>query len=279
MTSLTNKAKIIRIFNYICLTVVGVTFTIPFLWMLATSVKPQNELFSIPPKWFASNIVWENYAQAWNYLPFGRFYVNSIFITLTQTFLVLLTSSLAAYAFARFSFPGRDVLFAAYLGTLMIPFQVTMVPLYLLMRSFGWLDNYLALIMPGAFTAFGTFLLRQFFITIPRELEEAAFIEGCGFFGSYRRIIIPLSTPALASLACFQFIGSWNAFLWPLIVIDTELKKTLTLGIGMFITQFGVQWHLLMAGASIALIPPLLCFIFVQKYFVEGITVSGMGGR
>ncbi|WP_051585793.1 carbohydrate ABC transporter permease [Caldanaerobius polysaccharolyticus] len=268
-----------RIVNYFFLTLCGIIFMIPFLWMIATSLKPSQELFSIPPKWFGSYLAWGNYKIAWNYLPFGRFYINSIFVSVTTTILVLMTSSMAAYAFARIQFPARDTLFAVYLGTLMIPFQVTMIPMYILMKYLGWLNSYYALIIPGAFTAFGTFLLRQFFLTIPMELEEAAFIEGCSRLKSFLYIILPLGRPAIASLAAFTFIGNWNSFLWPLVVTDNDFMKTLPVGVAMFIEQYGVRWELLMAGATIAVVPPLILFMFVQKYFVEGITVTGMGGR
>lgn len=188
-------------------------------------------------------------------------------------------SSLAAYAFARMQFRGRDILFLLYLGTLMIPGQVTIVPLFILMKYLNWVDTYQALILPGSFTAFGTFLLRQFFLSIPFELEDAARIDGCSRFGMYWRIILPLSGPALATLAIFTFIQQWNNFLWPLIVTNSDSMKTLPLGIAMFQTQNGTQWHLMMAASAIAIVPTLILFIFAQKYFVKGITLSGMGGR
>jgi multiple sugar transport system permease protein len=271
--------KTFRLLNYLIISVFGLFFMVPFLWMLASSVKPPNEIFSIPPEWFGSYFEWKNYKEAWDYFPFARFYLNNIIVSVSTTVLVLVTSSLAAYAFARMQFRGRDTLFLLYLGTLMIPGQITIVPLFLIMKYFSWIDTYQALILPGAFTAFGTFLLRQFFMTIPYELEDAARIDGCSRFGMYARIILPLSGPALATLAVFTFIGQWNNFLWPLIITNTDEMKTLPLGIAMFQTQNGTQWHLLMSASAIAVVPTLLLFLFAQKYFVRGIALSGMGGR
>jgi multiple sugar transport system permease protein len=273
------STSFVTLINYFLLSLCGFLFLVPFLWMLATSVKPPNEIFSIPPEWFGSFLQWENYAEAWEYFPFARFYLNNIIVSVSTVVLVLVTSSLAAYAFARMKFRGRDTLFLLYLGTLMIPGQVTIVPLFILMEYFGWVNTYQALILPGAFTAFGTFLLRQFFLSIPFELEDAARIDGCSRFGMYWRIILPLSGPALAALAIFTFIQQWNNFLWPLIITNTDNMKTLPLGIAMFQTQNGTQWHLMMAASAIAIVPTLLIFIFAQKYFIKGITLSGMGGR
>ncbi|TCP29643.1 carbohydrate ABC transporter membrane protein 2 (CUT1 family) [Scopulibacillus darangshiensis] len=265
--------------NYTLLTAAGILFIVPLLWMAATSLKPSNEIFTMPPKWFGSHVEWTNYFKAWDYFPFLRFYINTIIVSLSTVVLVLLTSSLAAYAFARMRFKGRDMLFLLYLGTLMIPGQVTIVPLFILMKYLGWVDTYQALILPGAFSAFGTFLLRQFFLTIPVELEEAARIDGCSRFGLYWRILLPLSGPGLAALGIFTFIGQWNNFLWPLIITNTDSMKTLPLGIAMFQSQSGTQWHLMMAASSIAIIPTLIVFICAQKYFIKGITMTGMGGR
>ncbi len=271
--------KVFPVLNYIILLLLGLMFLVPFLWMLSTSVKPSNEIFTIPPKWFGNRLQWSNYKEAWEYFPFARFYLNNIIVSVSSVLLVLFTSSLAAYAFARMQFRGRDILFLLYLGTLMIPGQVTIVPLFILMKYLNWVDTYQALILPGSFTAFGTFLLRQFFLSIPFELEDAARIDGCSRFGMYWRIILPLSGPALATLAIFTFIQQWNNFLWPLIVTNSDSMKTLPLGIAMFQTQNGTQWHLMMAASAIAIVPTLILFIFAQKYFVKGITLSGMGGR
>ncbi len=186
-----NSLNLSKIVSYTLLTVFGLMFITPFLWMVATSLKPAADIFTMPPQWFGERFEWSNYKEAWDYFPFARFYINTAIVAIATVFLVLFTSSLAAYAFARLQFKGRDTLFLLYLGTLMIPGQVTIVPLFILMSAFEWVDTYQALILPGAFTAFGTFLLRQFFLTIPFELEDAARIDGCSRFGLYWRIILP----------------------------------------------------------------------------------------
>jgi multiple sugar transport system permease protein len=265
------------IFNYILITAVGLFFLVPIFWMVTTSLKPDSEILST--LFFGSKLVWGNYSEAMNYLPFGRFYLNSTFVAFSVTFLVLLTSSLSAYAFARITFPARDKLFLLYLATLMIPGQLTIVPLFIIMKTFGWIDTYYSLILPAAFTAFGTFLLRQFFLTIPSELEDAARMDGCKRLGIYWHVILPLSKPALATLAVFTFVGQWNNFLWPLIVTNTTAKFVIPLGIMNFQGQHGTEWNLLMAAATVSIIPGVILFLFVQRYLVEGITMTGMGGK
>jgi multiple sugar transport system permease protein len=271
------KAK--TVISYALLTILALGFILPFVWMISTSLKPDNEIFSLKISLIPSHFVWENYKTAWGFLPFGKFYFNSLFVGISATILTVLTSSMAAYAFGRIKFPGRDGLFLLYLGTLMIPFQVTMIPLYMILNSLKWLNTYFALIIPGAFTASGTFMLRQFFMSIPVEYEEAAFLEGCSRFGSYVKIIMPLAKPALITLLVFTFIGNWNNFLFPLIVIDNEALKTLPLGLAMFTGQHSTSWNLMMAAATFCIIPPVIIFTFFQKYIVEGITITGMGGR
>ena len=219
---------------YVALTIGSLWALFPFLWMISTSLKSDSEVLIYPPVWIPTRLVWENYAEVTRLLPFGRFLLNTTVVAVTVTILELITSSFAAYAFARLRFPGRDKLFLLYLGTLMIPGQVTIIPNFLLVSWLGWVDTYWALILPAAFSAFGTFLLRQFFMSIPQELEQAARIDGCSFFGIYRHIILPLSGPALATLAVFAFMTQWNAFLWPLIVTNKETMRTLTVGIRYF---------------------------------------------
>ncbi|MFA6506886.1 MAG: carbohydrate ABC transporter permease [Treponemataceae bacterium] len=258
---------------------IAAAFAVPFVWMCLTSLKPADEIFLMPPSAFGSRLEWKNYIDAWNFLPFGRFLFNSFFVAACVTVLAVFTSSLAAYAFARIKFKGRDGFFVMYLATLMIPQQVTVIPLYLLMNKFGWGNSYLPLILPVAFTAFGTFLLRQFFLTIPYEMEESGRIDGCNAFHLYSLIIMPMAKPALASLAIFTFIGQWKSFLWPLIIVNKDSFKTMPLGLQMFIGQYGTEWNVLMAAASIAIIPSILIFVFFQRYLVEGISLTGMGGR
>lgn len=251
----------------------------PFLWMVSTSFKSDPEVFVYPPIWIPDQILWENYLDVLKLLPFGRYLVNTTVVAVTVTLLELVTSSFAAFAFARLRFPGRDKLFLLYLGTLMIPGQVTIIPNFLLMGWLGWVDTYMALIIPAAFSAFGTFLLRQFFLSIPPELEQAARMDGCSYFGIYRHIILPLSGPALATLAVFAFMTQWNAFLWPLIVTNRETMRTLTVGLRYFGDEQATQFNYLMAGAVMSLIPILIVFFALQRYFVRGIAMTGLGGR
>lgn len=264
---------------YIILIAIAVTMLVPFFWMVSTSLKSRIDVFDYPPQWIPRPPKWENYRTAWKALPFGRYFANTIVVAVSVMFLQLLTSSLAAYAFARLNFPGRDRLFLCYLGTMMIPGQVLMIPRFIIIKYLGWVDSYTGLILPQAFTVFGTFLLRQFFMTIPRELEDAAKIDGCSHFRIYLRIILPLSKPALATLGIFAFMTQWNDFLWPLIVIDSREMYTLTTGLSFFQGLYLTRWTLLMAGAVIVLIPIIVVYVLGQKYFVKGITLSGLGGR
>jgi len=254
----------------------------PFLWMVTTSLKEPGSLFSYDSVWWKdwipTQFVWQNYIKAWHVVPFARFYLNSFFVTVCVTAGQVVTSSLAAYAFARLNFPGRDNLFFAYLATMMVPGAVTMIPVFILLRSLGWIDTYKAIILPGIFTAYGTFMLRQFFLTLPRELEDAAKIDGCGYLGIFWRIILPLSKPALATLTTFTFMGSWMNFMWPLIVINTHEKFTLPVGLSYFQSLHTTDWSLLMAGSLMMIFPIFVVFVITQRYFVEGIKLTGIRG-
>jgi len=267
-----------KLVMYVFLSVVGLTMIIPFLWMVSTSLKEPGSVFVFPPKWIPSPAVWENYRNAWTAIPFGRFYLNSIAVGLSVTFGQVFTSALAAYAFARLRFPGRDKLFFGYLATMMIPGSVTMIPVFILLRMMRLIDTYTALILPGIFSAYGTFMLRQFFMSLPRELEEAAKIDGCSLFGIFWRIILPLSKPALATITTFTFMGSWNNFMWPLIVTNSMELKTLPIGLAAFQGQYSTDWTLLMAGSIIVLLPVLILFVFNQRFFVEGIQLGAVKG-
>jgi multiple sugar transport system permease protein len=250
----------------------------PFIWMLLTSVKDIGDIFVYPPKWLPSKFHFENYARAFQAAPFGRYYLNSLIVACTVTLGQLITCSMAAYAFARLQFKGRDVLFYIFLGTMMIPYQVTMIPSFMVLYWLGWVDSYQAMIVPGLASAFGTFLLRQFFLTIPKELEEAAYIDGCGKFRVLWQIIIPLSKPALATLAIFTFMGTFNDFIWALIVVNSDHLRTVQLGLAIFRDRYITDWDLLMAGSVMATLPILIVFFFAQKYFIKGITLSGIKG-
>lgn len=265
-------------FCYLILFGFGSTMIIPFLWMISTSLKEPSGVFSTSLDLFSFPLLWQNYVDAWNAIPFGRFYWNSFIIAVAVTLGQVLTSAMAAYAFARLKFPGRDKIFFAYLATMMVPGAVTMIPVFVLLKKLGWIDTYKALILPGIFSAYGTFMLRQFFMTLPSELEDAAKIDGCSFVGIFWRIILPLSKPALATLSTFTFLGSWGNFMWPLIVTNSKEMKTLPIGLSYFQDMYNTEWTLLMAGSIIVLIPTLIIFIFNQRFFVKGIALSGLKG-
>jgi multiple sugar transport system permease protein len=248
----------------------------PFLWMVMASFKTLGEILIYPPTWWPREFILSNYVNAFSAAPFGRYYMNSLFVALAVTAGQVVTCSMAAYAFARLHFWGRDVLFYIFLGTMMIPGQVTMIPAFMVLYWLGWIDSYAALIVPGLASAFGTFLLRQFFLTIPKDLEDAASIDGCGRFGLLWRIILPLSKPALATLAVFTFMGVFNDFLWPLIVVSSDEMRTVQLGLAIFRDRYQTDWGQLMAASVVATLPILLVFFAAQKYFIQGITLSGL---
>ncbi len=277
-----SKEKGLQFFAYSVLIIGAVSMILPFLWMTTTSLKTLDAIFIQPKNWIQMFVPtmfkWENYTEAFKVVPFAKFYMNSIFVGLAVTIGQVFTSSMAAYAFSRLNFPGRDKLFFAYLATMMIPGSVTMIPVYVLMRLFGWVDTYKALIIPMIFSAYGTFMLRQFFMTLPKDLEDAAKIDGCGFFRIFWTIILPLSKPALATLTVFTFMGNWGNFMWPLLVTNSDNMRTLPIGLESFKTQYSTDWHLLMAGSVMAMLPIVIIFIFTQRYFVESIKLSGVKG-
>jgi len=250
----------------------------PFLWMILTSLKDSSQAFLIPPQWIPNPVVWSNYPDSLQALPFGRAYFNSLYISLIVIVVTLLTSSMAAYAFAKIDFPFREPLFVLFLATMMVPQQVTIIPLYLIMRQIGWLDTHLALIVPGMGDVFGIFLLRQYFMSLPRELEDAARVEGAGFFRIYISIVLPLSRSALPVVAVLGFMSVWNSFLWPLIMLNYPNKFTLPVGLQLLNTQHSTDWTVLMAGDVVALLPVVIIYLLAQRYFVQGITMSGLKG-
>jgi ABC-type glycerol-3-phosphate transport system permease component len=251
---------------------------VPFFWMVSTSLKEFGQVFLFPPVWIPDPITTEAYAKLLKNVPFVTWTVNTFVVSMTIMIGQLVSCSLAAYAFARLRFRGRDRLFVLYLGTLMIPYQVTLIPTYILFNRLGLINSYAVLILPSLFGgAFGTFLLRQFFMTIPQELEDAATIDGAGHFTIYRTIM-PLSGPALAALGVFVFMNHWNDFLWPLVTISETNRKTLTIGLATLQGQYNTEWTQMMAGAVLSLLPILIVFFAAQRYFVEGITLSGIKG-
>lgn len=261
---------------YVLLSAGAIVMILPLIWMLSASLKEPSQIFSVPIQWVPDPVRWQNYSEALSTAPFGRYFFNSIFIGTCTTTSVLFFSSLAGFGFAKYTFPGRNVLFILILSTLMVPFQVIMVPLYLLMRDFHWLNSYLALIVPGAMSAFGIFLMRQFILTLPDELFDAARIDGSGEFGTFLRLVLPLSKPPLAALAIFTFLDSWNSLLWPLIVVNDDDLRPLSLGLAEFQTRYGTSYHYLMAASVVAVIPVILLFVLLQKQFIQGIVLTGL---
>lgn len=256
--------------------VVAFVMLLPFFWMFSTSLKSLGEVFAYPPKWIPTEPRWENYARVWSVVPFGRYLLNSVIVSGAITFLHLLVASLSAFAFARLNFPGRDKLFLLYLATLMVPGQVTMIPNFILIKILKLTDTYTGLILPNVFTAFGVFLLRQFFLTIPKDYEDAARMDGASRFYIYTRIILPLSVPALSTLAVFTFVFQWNNLLWPLVVVSKDSMKTITIGLASFQGMYGTTWNLLMAAAVMGILPSVVAFLIGQRYLIKGITLTGI---
>lgn len=274
------QARVAAVLSWLILGVGGVAMMVPFLWMVFTSFKTTAEIYTFPPSFLPEEWRWHNYYDAWTLLPFATFFRNSLTVSVAVVFGQLFTCSLAGYSFSRLRYPGRDRLFLLYLATMMIPFAVIMIPLYVQMRWMGWVDTLWPLIVPAIFTPWGTFMMRQFMSTLPRELEDAARIDGASFFRIYRTIILPLTKPALATLGIFTFLGSWNNFLWPLIIISSLNLKTIPLGMTAFQARMPMKtpWELVMAAATFAILPVLIAFIFGQKYYVQGIVTSGIKG-
>lgn len=254
----------------------AIIMVFPFIWGISTSFKEMREILSSPFNLIPRSFTLVNYRNVIKSIPIIRFFINSLIVSVTITVSQLITCSLSAYAFSRLRFPFRDGLFYILLGTMMIPQHVIMIPVYIILNFFRLIDTYAAMIVPFISGAFGTFLLRQFFITIPKELEEAAILDGCSHFGFLVRILIPLSRPILATLAIFTFMWSWNNYLWPLIVTNRIEIRTLQYGLAMFKEEGGLNWGQLMAGTTIATIPILIMFLVSQKQFIKGITLTGL---
>ncbi|MCB0129456.1 MAG: carbohydrate ABC transporter permease [Caldilineaceae bacterium] len=261
------------------LLVVAVVFLIPLVWMVSSSLKPEYQVFEMPPRLIPHPIRWENYREALTYVPFGRYTLNTAVITLFVIIGHTLSCTLVAYGFARLRAPGRDTLFIFVLATLMLPYPVTMVPLYVIFNWLGWINSYLPLIVPAFFgSPFYIFLLRQFFLRIPAELEDAARMDGANLLQILWRIILPLSMPAIATVAIFTFQFTWNDFLTPLIYLHDQRLYTVALGLNFFRSSFQVSWAYLMAASLVTMLPVLLVFFLAQRLFIEGISISGIKG-
>jgi multiple sugar transport system permease protein len=265
-----------KIFLYIVLAFLSLIVVFPFIYMVMTSIKPEVDVVTFPPRLFPRSVTLENYINIWSRVPFGIFFRNSVLFAGGVTIISLFFDSLCAYGLARLKLPGKDIIFFGILATMMVPVQVTMIPLFITIFEFGWINTLAGLIIPRATNAFGIFLLRQFFISLPKELEDAARIDGCSDFRIYWQIILPLSKPAIATLAVFHFMYNWNDFLWPLIMTTSVDKRTLPAGLALFMGQHVIEYAILMAGAVISLAPLLIAFLFAQKYFVQGIAMTGL---
>lgn len=272
------KDKTAKTIVWIALFIVSFIVLLPMLWMASSSLKLSNDVFAVPIQWIPIKPRWKNYSEIFKIIPFLTFYKNTAKLTLIITFIQLLTSSLAAYGFAKLKFPGRNALFLAYIGTIAIPWQVYMVPQFIMMKNMGLANTHMALILLQAFTAFGVFLLRQFYLSIPEDLSEAARIDGLSEYGIYFKIILPLSKPALATLTIFTSVNIWNDFMGPLIYLSSTNLKTIQLGLRMFISQYDAEYSLIMAASVVAMVPIVIIFIFTQKYFIEGIATTGLKG-
>lgn len=264
--------------TFTVMTILAIFMLIPFIWMLSASLKTSNEVFQTPIQWIPANPRWSNYIDIWKQIDFMTYYANTIKLTVIITIISMLTSSAAAYAFAKVRFPERNAIFMAYVATIAVPFQAIMIPQFIIMKNLGLTNTHWALIFLQAFTTYGVFLLRQFYMGIPEGLSESARIDGLSEFGIYSRIILPLSKPALASLCIFQFVFVWNDFLGPLIYLTSDSKKTIQLGIRKFITEYSASYELIMAASVCSLIPVLIIFFGAQRFFIEGIATTGIKG-
>jgi multiple sugar transport system permease protein len=266
-----------RILRTTLIAVGAAVMIFPFVWMVSTSLTNESQLFGTP-RLIPDPIDPTAYTRVAETFPLWRWVANSIGVAVVSTFLQVLTSAMAAYVFARMPFKGRQVLFGVYLATLMIPLQVLIVPLFIEISRLGLQDTYAALLLPLIASPFGVFLLRQFFMQLPREIEEAAYIDGAGHWQVFTRIVMPMSKPALATLTVFAFMAAWNSFLWPLVAINSEALMTLPLGLSQLHGRFATEWNLVMAGSTISVIPIVALYLFAQKYIIQGVALSGVKG-
>lgn len=273
-----NSAFLTRTVLYAFLTLGSIGMLLPFAWMFFSAIKPNNEIFTSPPTLLPSNPNWGNFIDAWTSGDYTQYFINTAIISVLTTVITLFICSLAGYTFAKYDFFGKKTLFLFFLGTMMIPMQVIMIPIFLMMAKLGLLNSYWSVILPLAANAYGVFLMRQFMSTIPTELIEAARIDGCSDFRIFWQIVLPLTKPALVTLGILTFLGAWNEFLWPLIMLDSPDMMTLQVALTQFQGQYEVKWNLLMAASALSMIPIALIFIVFQRFLVEGIATSGVKG-
>jgi multiple sugar transport system permease protein len=275
-------ATLHRMALYLLLLLLTAIFVVPFLWMVLASLKNTVQIFAFPPRILPKPAIWKNYLKVWQVFPLARFYLNSILVAGVVAISQVVTSAMAAYVFARLQFPGRNIIFLGYLAVMMIPTQVTVIPLFIIVQRLGLVDTYGALIVPFLAYPFGAFLLRQFFLAIPRELEDAALVDGSGRLWILVRIIVPLSRPAMVTLGMLAFMFTWNNFLWPLLVTNSSDHFTIQVGLAMLRTQLvssgDSNWSLLMTATVISILPVLVFYLFTQKQIIRGITMTGLKG-
>lgn len=269
---------VLTVLKYAVLLALTVVALVPFVWMISSSLKTSIDVFSIPMRWIPQEFHFENYLQIWERVPLATYFKNTAVLAVIVTFMQILTSSFAAYAFAKMNFKGRDVLFMCYIGTIAVPWQVYMVPQFIMMRSIGLYDTIWALVVLQSFTAFGVFLMRQFYMGIPNDLSEAARIDGLSEYGIWARIILPLAKPAIATLCIFTFVNTWNDYMGPMIYLTTDIRKTIQVGLRRFIQAYSADYNLIMAASLCSLLPVTIVFLFLQRYFIEGIATTGMKG-
>ena len=272
------KARTTNVIIYGVLAVLVLALMVPFIWMVSSSLKENNQVLTVPIQWIPAEFVWSNYTDIWTRIPMMGYLQNSLYLAVIITCLQVLTGSLAAYGFSKVRFPGRDVLFLAYIGTIAVPWQAYMVPQYIMMQQLGLTNSFNALILLQAFSAFGVFLMRQYYMTIPDELCEAARIDGLSEYGIWARVILPLSKPALASLALLTFVNAWNDYMGPFIYLTSNRLWTVQLGLRSFVGQFDAEYAMIMTGSVISIVPILVIFLIGQRYFIQGIATSGMKG-
>jgi multiple sugar transport system permease protein len=265
-----------RLALYLLAALLAVVMLGPLLWMLSSSLKTSSEALAIPARLLPSSFQWANYLAVFTRVPFGRYLLNSFIVATTVTVVALLFHSMAGYSLARLRYRGRNLIFVSILSTMMVPFTAIVVPLFILIRTLGWIDTYQAMIIPAIPHAFGIFLLRQFYLSIPRELEEAALIDGAGLMGVYWHVMLPLSRPIMAALGIFFFLANWNSFFWPLVVVQSPDLWTVQLGIQHFTGEHATDWSVVMAASTVAALPTLILFLVLQRRLVEGIKLTGM---
>ena len=270
--------KVFRVVVWIVLIALAAFTLIPFFWMISSSLKIDREVFAFPMRWIPETFHWENYSLIWQRVPLVTYFKNTAFIALMVTLLQTLTSSFAAYAFAKLNFKGRDVLFLCYIGTIAVPWQAYMLPQFIMMGYIGLYDTPWAMVALQAFSAFGVFLMRQFYRSIPTELCEAARLDGLSEYGIWARIMLPLSKAAIATLVIFTFVNTWNDFMGPMIYLTNDENKTIQVGLRRFIQQYSSDFHLIMAASLVSLLPVSIVFLCLQRYFIEGIATSGLKG-